>query len=120
MIPPAQREVIVDEIEGRLQAIVDHPDDRWGTITNTSIEGSSRSGNWLTDDKNGVFVPIATACGNDADAASMFFGMVWKWIIIRRARERGERWIGVRSSEDRPTFPQRGILLAGKSYFLAT
>jgi hypothetical protein len=43
----------------------------------------------------------------------VFFGNVWKRIIIGR----NERWIGVRFD---PTFPQRGITLQGKSYFLDT
>jgi hypothetical protein len=43
--------------------------------------------------------------------AGMFYGNVWKKIII----ERQELWIGIRSD---PTFPQRGITLQGKTYFL--
>lgn len=43
----------------------------------------------------------------------MFFGNVWKKVII----ERQERWIGIRSA---PTFPQRGISLQGKTYFVDT
>ena len=42
----------------------------------------------------------------------MFYGNLWKKLII----ERPETWIGYRPN---PTFPQRGITLAGKSYFPA-
>ncbi|HZR33295.1 MAG TPA: hypothetical protein VFA76_15725 [Terriglobales bacterium] len=52
------------------------------------------------------------ACGMD-ERAGMFYGNVWKKVII----ERPERWIGIRSD---PTFPQRGISLGGKTYFLDT
>jgi hypothetical protein len=45
----------------------------------------------------------------------LFFGTLWKLRII----ERPEQWIGIRNTEDRPTFPNRGITLQGKTYFLA-
>jgi hypothetical protein len=43
----------------------------------------------------------------------MFFGNVWKMVLIGR----DEQWVGIRVD---PTFPQRGITLQGKSYFLDT
>jgi hypothetical protein len=55
------------------------------------------------------FQPIyEIACGMDEDRAGMFYGNVWKKVII----DRPELWIGIRSD---PTFPQRGISLGGKT-----
>jgi hypothetical protein len=45
----------------------------------------------------------------------MFYGNVWKKIII----ERDDRWIGIRNDPvTHPNFPNRGITLAGKTYFI--
>ena len=41
----------------------------------------------------------------------MLFGNIWKMVIIRR----DENWIGVRMD---PTFPNRGVTLQGKTYFI--
>ena len=41
----------------------------------------------------------------------MFYGNVWKKVII----ERQDHWIGMRAD---PTFPNRGITLEGKTYFI--
>lgn len=88
------------------------PSPNWGTITNTSIEGGKANpytgskGDWTGT----VFQPIFNYF-NDEQMAGMFYGNVWKKIII----ERQELWIGIRSD---PTFPQRGITLQGKTYFL--
>jgi len=88
-------------------------DPNWGSITNTSIEGGKTNpttgilGNW----RGTVFQPIYIACGLNEERAGIFFGSVWKMVIIGRP----ERWIGIRSD---PTFPQRGITLHGKTYFL--
>lgn len=51
------------------------------------------------------------------DRVGMFYGNVWKNVTIgRRAR-----WIGIGSDPtSNPSFPQRGISLAGKTYFLDT
>jgi hypothetical protein len=55
------------------------------------------------------FQPIyEIACGMDEDRGGMFYGNVWKKVII----DRPELWIGIRSD---PTFPQRGISLGGKT-----
>jgi hypothetical protein len=100
-----------------------HPEDQnrskagapgnWGSITNTSIEGSKKSpatgvqGDWTGT----AFEPIFDMFG-DEELAGMFFGNVWKKAII----DRPEQWIGIRFD---PTFPQKGITLMGKTYFLA-
>jgi hypothetical protein len=109
----AQRDAMVDEIEQRLDQLISSPDLNWGSITNTSIEGGSANpqtgvkGDW----SGTVFQPIYDHfC--DVELAGMY-GNVWKKVII----DRGERWIGIRS---KPTFPQRGITLQGKTYFLDT
>jgi hypothetical protein len=60
-----------------------------------------------------VFEPIFEACGFHESRAGMFFGNVWKRVIIGRR----ERWVGIRSE---PIFPGRGITLEGKTYFLET
>lgn len=114
LISAADRVLIEDEINRRLNALISSPDPNWGSITNTSIEGGRANpttgikGDW----SGTVFQPIyKTACGMDEERAGMFYGNVWKKVII----ERPERWIGIRSD---PTFPQRGISLGGKTYFL--
>jgi hypothetical protein len=108
----AQRSAIEAEINGRLDDLVTSPDPSWGAITNTSIEGGRANpdtgvrGDW----SGTVFQPIFEVLG-DVELAGMFYGNVWKMVIISRR----ERWIGIRSD---PTFPQRGITLLGKTYFL--
>jgi hypothetical protein len=109
----AQIAAIEEEINRRLDQLLSSPDPNWGSITNTSIEGGRTNpktgirGDW----SDGPFQAIFEACGLDEDRAGMFYGNVWKKIII----ERPERWIGIRSD---PTFPNRGITLQGKTYFL--
>jgi len=109
----AERTAIEQEINQRLDELVAHPDANWGSITNASIEGGKPSpetgiaGDW----SGTVFQPIYEACGMNIERAGMFFGNVWKKIIV----ERPERWIGLHSD---PTFPRRGITLQGKTYFL--
>ena len=108
-----QRDAIEREINHRLDELVESPDTNWGSITNTSIEGgmtnpdSGIGGDW----RGTPFQPIFHACGQSRERAGMFFGNVWKNIIIGRR----EHWIGIRSD---PTFPQKGITLGGKTYFL--
>jgi len=116
LIPLAQREAIEMEINRRLDGLINSPDPNWGSITNTSIEGGRTNpttgirGDWTGT----VFQPIyEIACGMNEDRGGMFYGNVWKKVII----ERPERWIGIRSD---PTFPSRGISLGGKTYFLDT
>ena len=61
-----------------------------------------------------MFQPIyEIAGGMNEELAGMFYGNVWKKVII----DRRELWNGIRSD---PTFPQRGMSLGGKTYFLNT
>jgi hypothetical protein len=112
-ITPNDRIAIEAEINRRLDLLVTSPDPSWGSITNTSIEGGKINPNTgiRGDWSDGPFQAIYIACGLDEERAGMFYGNVWKKVII----EREERWVGIRS---KPTFPVRGISLAGKSYFL--
>lgn len=109
----SERTAIEAEVNRRLDQLIHSPDPNWGSITNTSIEGGRTNpstgirGDW----SNGPFQAIYVACGLDEERAGMFYGNVWKKIII----ERPELWIGIRSD---PTFPNRGITLQGKTYFL--
>jgi hypothetical protein len=115
LIPAADQAAIEAEINRRLDSLLSTPNPRWGSIMNTSIEGGQENphtgvnGDW----SGTVFHAIYVACGLSEHLAGMFYGSVWKKIII----ERDELWIGVRSDASRPTFPQKGIALAGKSYF---
>ena len=115
LIPSSRRIAIEAEINRRLDALIASPDPNWGSITNTSIEGGKTNTNTgIRGDWRGtVFQPIYDACGCNEDLAGMFFGNVWKKVII----EREDHWIGIRSD---PTFPQRGVTLQGKTYFLDT
>ncbi|WP_049762013.1 hypothetical protein [Candidatus Korobacter versatilis] len=112
-IPRAERALIEREINRRLDELSNSPDARWGSITNTSIEGgrvnelTGKPGDWTGT----VFDPIYIACGSHEERAGKFFGNVWKSVIISRA----ETWIGIRFD---PTFPNRGITLGGKTYFV--
>ena len=114
LISAADRTLIENEINDRLDALIASPDPNWGSITNTSIEGGRPNpatgvrGDWTGT----VFQPIyEIACGMNEELAGMFYGNVWKKVII----DRPELWIGIRFD---PTFPQRGISLGGKTYFL--
>ncbi len=110
-----QRNEIEAEINRRLDSLIASPDPNWGSITNTSIEGGSTNPNTgIRGDWSGtVFQPIYDSCGSNEELAGMFYGNVWKKVII----DRQERWIGIRSD---PTFRQRGVTLQGKTYFLDT
>lgn len=109
----AERAAIEEEINRRLDMLVASPDPNWGSITNTSIEGGKTNpttgvrGDW----SGTAFQAIYVACGLNEALAGMFYGNAWKKVIINRE----ERWVGIRSD---PTFPQRGITLQGKTYFL--
>ncbi len=102
--PEAQR-AIDTEINRLLDALIDDPDPNWGSIMNTSIEG-------------GKVNPFSGLPGD-------WTGTPWQPIWERNGQsderiiERPEQWIGIRNTEDCPTFPNRGINLAGKTYFLA-
>lgn len=110
-----QQDAIELEINRRLDELVHSPDPNWGSITNTSIEGgkpnpmTGEPGNW----EGTPFQALYHICGNSQQLAGMFFGSVWKKVII----DRPEQWVGIRSD---PTFPKRGITLMGKTYFLSS
>jgi hypothetical protein len=108
-----ERTAIEAEISRRLDEMLATPDPNWGSITNTSIEGGKTNpSTGIRGDWSGTaFQRILLACGLNQDFAGMFYGNVWKKVII----DRDERWIGIRSD---PTFPQRGITLQGKTYFI--
>jgi hypothetical protein len=109
----AQRNAIEAEIHRRLDDLIAFPSANWGSITNTSIEGgkanpvTGEGGDWTGT----AFEPIFEACGSSEQRAGMFYGNVWKMVIIGRP----ELWVGIRAD---PTFPRRGITLQGKTYFL--
>jgi hypothetical protein len=108
-----QRVAIEAEINCRLDELVHNPNPNWGSVTNTSIEGGRTNpatgirGDWVDT----VFQPILEACGFNEERAGMFYGNIWKRVII----DRPELWIGIRSD---PTFRRRAITLQGKTYFL--
>jgi hypothetical protein len=109
VISPRDRAAIETEINARLDHLVTSPDPNWGSITNKSIEGGKRNpvtgirGDWTGT----VFHAIFVACGLNEDVAGMFYGNVWKKVII----ERDDHWIGIRNDPvTRPTFPNRGML----------
>jgi hypothetical protein len=114
-----ERLSIVDAIDTKLDELVRSPDRLWGSIMNTSIEGgkvnpfSGQPGDW----SGTPWHPIWIAHGKSDQQAGLFFGNLWKWRIIQR----DETWIGIRNTPDvRPTFPNRGVTLGGKTYFLAS
>jgi len=107
-----ERTAIEDEIKRRLDDMLATPDPNWGSITNTSIEGGRANAlTGIRGDWSGtVFQPIFNHFGVE-QMSGMFYSNVWKKVII----DRDERWIGIRSD---PTFPQRGVTLQGKTYFI--
>jgi hypothetical protein len=113
---PEEQRAIDTEINRLLDALIDDPDPKWGSIMNTSIEGgkvnplNGNPGDWTGT----PWQPIWERHGQSDEQAALFFGTLWKLRII----ERPEQWIGIRNTEDRPTFPNRGINLPGKTYFL--
>jgi hypothetical protein len=115
LLTAEERDAIEAEINLRLDELVSSPDPNWGSITNTSIEGSKPNpmtgepGNW----EETPFQALYHICGESHQLAAMFFGSVWKRVII----DRPEQWVGIRFD---PTFPQRGITLMGKTYFLSS
>ena len=114
---PEEQRASDTEIERLLDALMEDPDPIWGSIMNTSIEGgkvnpfSGIPGDW----GGTAWAPIWDRHGQSDEQAALFFGTLWKLRIIQRP----ELWIGIRNTEDRPTFPNRGINLPGKTYFLA-
>lgn len=113
---PEEQRTINAEINRLLNELIDNPDPSWGSIMNTSIEGgkvnpfTGRPGDWTGT----PWQPIWEHNGYSDEQAALFFGTLWKLRII----ERPELWIGIRNTADRPTFPNRGINLQGKTYFL--
>jgi hypothetical protein len=107
-----ERAAIEAEINRRLEELLTNPDPNWGSITNTSIEGGKINAfTGIGGDWTGTpFQPIHAACGGDPERAGMFYGNVWKKVII----DRPEQWVGMRFDS---TFPQRGVTLQGKTYF---
>lgn len=113
-----EQRAIMHEIDKKLDELVAAPDSRWGAIMNTSIEGgkvnpfNGKPGDW----SDTPWAPIYERSGQSEEQAALVFGLLWKLRIIQRHEE----WIGIRNnSASRPTFPQRGITLQGKTYFLA-
>jgi hypothetical protein len=113
---PHQIAEVTAEIDRRLDSLVNNPSPNWGSITNTSIEGGKRNivtgvdGDWTGTALQYVY----EACDQNADEAGLMFGRIFKWVVIGRP----EAWGGYRSDERHPTFPNRGILLQGKTYYL--
>lgn len=113
-----EQRVINDAIDEKLDELVAGRYFRGGSIMNTSIEGgkvnpfNGRPGDW----SGTPWAPIYERCGQSEQQAALFFGLLWKLRMI----ERPEQWVGIRNDpESRPTFPNRGITLQGKTYFLA-
>jgi len=114
---PGEQQAINTEISRLLDALINDPDPTWGSIMNTSIEGgkvnpfSGIPGDWTGT----PWQPIWERHGQDDQLAALFFGTLWKLRLIGRP----EQWIGIRNTEEHPTFPNRRINLPGKTYFLA-
>jgi hypothetical protein len=112
-VSASDQTAIKAEMNRRLDELVASPSPDWGSIMNTSIEGGKPSPQTgVRADWTGTpFQALFHACRDDEDVAGMYFGNVFKLVI-----DRPEKWIGIRFD---PTFPQRGITLQGKTYFLA-
>ena len=113
----SERQAIDTEIQRVLDGLICEPNSKWGAIMNTSIEGgkvnpfNGNPGDW----SGTPWDPIWQRHGRSDEQAALFFGTLWKLRIIQRP----EKWVGVRSTDDNPTFPNRGINLSGKTYFLS-
>lgn len=113
-----ERRAMISALDEKLDQLVNSPDRLWGSIMNTSIEGGKANpftgapGDW----SGTPWSPIWVAHGYSDQQAGLFFGNLWKWRIIQRSEE----WVGIRNTSDtRPTFPNRGVTLGGKTYFLS-
>lgn len=113
-----EQAAIVTAIDRKLDELAAAPESRWGAIMNTSIEGgkvnpfNGQRGDW----SGTPWAPIYERCGQSETQAALFFGRLWKWRII----EHPQSWVGIRNDPvTRPTFPNRGVTLQGKTYFLA-
>src|SRR6267154_314430 len=109
---PEEQRAIVEAIDQKLNELAAAPDSRWGAIMNTSIEGgkvnpfNGRPGDWFGT----PWAPIYERCGQSEQQAALFFGVLWKWRIIKHSQQ----GVGIRNDPmNRPTFPQRGITLQG-------
>jgi hypothetical protein len=113
----AEQQAIDAEIQRLLNALVANPSPQWGSIMNTSIVGGAvNPTTGVPGDWSGTsWQPIWERHGRSDVQAALFFGTLGKLRII----ERPEQWVGVRTTDSNPTFPNRGINLAGKTYFLA-
>jgi hypothetical protein len=115
-IPRENQLAIENEISRKLDELVASPESKWGSIMNTSIEGgrtnpfNGKPGDWSGTPYHAIYV----ACGESHQQSALFFGSVWKKAVI----DRPEQWIGIRNTAHTPTFPQKGIVLQGKTYFL--
>ena len=114
-LPENVRDDIEEAINRRLDTLINYPDPNWGSITNISIEGGKfNPTTGLRGDWSGtVFQPLYDYFLDEV-LAGMFYGNVWKKVII----DRKETWIGIRQNDENPTFQNRGITLPGKTYFL--
>jgi hypothetical protein len=114
--PLEEQQAIDAEITRLFDALGNSPDPLWGSILNTSIEGGKANPfNGLRGDWTGTpWQPIWERHGQSDQQAALFFGTLWKLRII----ERPEPWVGIRSTDANPTFPNRRINLPGKTYFL--
>ena len=112
-----EKESIDTEIKRLLDMLAEAHDPKWGSIMNTSIEGGKTNPfTGIPGDWSGTpWEPIWEHHGHSDVQAALFFGTLWKLRII----ERPESWVGIRTTSDSPTFPNRGINLEGKTYFLS-
>ncbi len=111
-----QQDEVQAEIHRRLDELVANPSANWGSITNTSIEGGKMNqvtgiaGDWTGTPLEHIY----ESCNHNVEEAGMMFGRMFKAIII----DRPEAWVGYRSDEQNLTFPNRGINLQGRTYFI--
>jgi hypothetical protein len=112
-----EQRTIINAIDEKLDDLAAAPDSRWGSIMSTSIEGgkvnpfNDRPGDWTGTPWESIY----EHSGQSEQQAGLFFGLLWKWRII----EHGKQWVGIRNDPvNRPTFPERGVTLQGKTYFL--
>src|ERR1700758_4832083 len=84
-LTPEQQAAIEDETNRRLDELVNSPNPNWGSITNTSIESGKVSPETGPggDGRGTAYEPIYDIFG-DEGLAGMFFGKVWKKVIIAR------------------------------------
>jgi hypothetical protein len=103
-ISPDERAAIEAEIHRRLDEFVSSPNPNWESIMNTSIEGGQLNPNTgVRGDWTGtVFEPTYVACAFSEEQPGMFFGNVYKKMVI----EHSSHGVGIRFDL---TFPSRGV-----------